>query len=153
MKRRWIIRGFFISLLLLCVGGWVWSSKLGLEIGYCGGHTSDVPDMWEYRVDCVRGEIVFGWLEHFDSTQPLGWSFRGSNPNSIYWHEDGDFYLGFLYQSSYGLLQIAIPFYFPTTISTALVVFVWRKTRPPLKGGAFPVEAAKASPNFKGIVF
>jgi hypothetical protein len=38
---------------------------------------------------------------------------------------------------------VAIPFWFLTTISAALLWLVWRKTRLPVKGRAFPVEVGK----------
>jgi hypothetical protein len=52
-------------------------------------------------------------------------------------------WLGFSGRVDNDQWAVAIPFYFPTTISAALLWLVWRKTRPAVKGRAFPVELEK----------
>jgi len=44
MLLRWIIRSFFIALLLLCVGGWVGSYKYDCSISY--GITGKLISAW-----------------------------------------------------------------------------------------------------------
>ena len=48
--------------------------------------------------------------------------------------------LGFSTNNSDAAKHLAIPFWFPTSLSAAVLWFAWRKTRPKVKGRAFPVE-------------
>ena len=167
--KRWIIRSFFIGLLLLFVGGWVGSYRYSWLIAHQNQDLVSIPG-YEYvsvlGVRCNWGKIQLtywhadpasqpnlyptffegdGWLVHAESSHPLLDSAFVGQFNS-------DYFLGFFielnhpdYPAFYSLQgnYAAIPFWFPTTISAAFLLLVWRKTRPNVKGRAFPVELAK----------
>ena len=137
--KRWIIRSFFIGLLLLCVSGWVGSYPFSVYYtakrcwGVGWGRTG-------IAASCNDTRIV-------DS--PQGWSIAPPRMGSLFgwWvgeseHQTYDL-CGFEVCASQYSYSLIIPFWFPTTISTALLWWVWRKTRLPVKGRAFPVEVAK----------
>jgi hypothetical protein len=138
MKRRWIIRCFFIGLLVLCAGGWGWSYRYAWGIGY-SGHSY-------WAVECARGEIYLVWVR--DSVTrgfPTGWAIIAA-PATIAFDvrlagEYGDYYyLRFHFDKKVDEWVCTIPFYCLTVLSTVFLWFAWRKTRPAAKGRAFPVE-------------
>ena len=139
MKRRWLIRSFFITLLLLCVGVWGWSyisggsvwfkhNDVGLGIGGISGECftccpagSAVPE----GLNCVR--------------VPNGeWSGVVDCPST---HSS----FGFLIcNDSHANFLIAIPFWFITAVLALVTFYVWRRTGKKKPGKAFPVEMDKA---------
>ena len=138
MKHRWIIRSFFVGLLLLFVGGWVGSYKYSPP-----GYRSISPQ-WQWN--CFGGRIALCWDKR---------NFRPRDPAEVYRGElpfidpKGYELLGFdLRYSDWGKglrsFYLAIPLWFPTLLSAALLWLVWRKTRPKVKGRAFPVELGKS---------
>lgn len=151
MWRRWIIRSFFLGLLLMCVAVWVGSHAGRAEVSWMG------DDLWVLE----SGDGQIG-LEHWPSfREKYGWrdgeptwkcSFATASGNAPpYILDDHDYrarrdFLGFMflwddpYQS--GLCAGGIPFYFLTVISVLVLLLVWRTTRNPKIGGAFPVETA-----------
>ena len=143
--KRWIIRSFFIGLLLLCVGGWLVSFKVGWVVGYNNVHNHN-----EYEMVVHWGKIRFSFLDghHAVAFVPDGWfqdtfpayPLKGTNADADLY---GRKFVGFE-SGEVGRRQwISIPFWFPTTISAAFLWLVWRKTRPKPKGRAFPVELEK----------
>src|ERR1035437_8471838 len=56
--KRWIIRSFFIGLLLLCMIGWAWSYKYSLSVSYNGPGYSR-------SVGFNRGRVGLEWIEGF----------------------------------------------------------------------------------------
>src|ERR1035437_9628380 len=144
MKRRWIIRSFFIGLLLLCVGGWVWSYKYGWIFRYSRHNGGSVRSHW--------GKIHLTWMD--DSWAPFPterWHIYPADAaidaNYIKYIHNGHYShhcLGFFITIEADSMFVVIPFWFPTTISAALLWLVWRWTRPRVQGRAFPVEIAKA---------
>jgi hypothetical protein len=139
MKRRWIIRSFFIGLLVLCVGGWVGSywdageiTYSGRNVWYAAFHWGKLHLMWAYDPARANG----GW-DAF--TRPAS----ADTDAALIAGYGGHYYLGFFLKIGPDENYVAIPFYFPTLISAALLWLVWRKTRPKAKGRAFPVEPSK----------
>jgi hypothetical protein len=131
--KRWIIRTFFIGLLLLFAGGWVGSYKYGWEVGYRNNNT------WVLEVN--RGRIDLDWWDSFNIHEEQGWYGRSAYAQVPINYD----HLGFFWMNEAGIIWLSIPFWFPTTVSAALLWWVWRKTRPKPVGRAFPVELAKAS--------
>ncbi len=142
MNRRWIIRSFFIGLLLLFVGGWIGTYSSNTA-GFRYVPRSTVSGYFiSWRVHCLRGEIRLLRYEHFIQIEPEGWSFyhdETESRNFVLRRYFGQFHFGFYV----GAWQAAIPFWFPTTLSAALLLWVWLMTRPKVMGRAFPVELAK----------
>ena len=74
LMKRWIIRSFFIGLLLLCVGGWVGSYKYASNITYEGWrrHASgyfDARSIWgKLHVD-YAAHVFAGGFEDKDYWQ------------------------------------------------------------------------------------
>ena len=143
MKRR-IILSFFIGLLLLFVGEWVGSYKCWLEIDF------QYSNQW--NVGCFRGKVNLLWIDKLSFIHSLYkqgvYVHAGPAPALIdgeaYSSYYGAFhYMGFSIMNEDAVKYFAVPFWFPTTLSAALLLLVWRKTRPMGKGRAFPVELEK----------
>ena len=132
---RWMIRSFFIGLLLLCVGGWIASYKYRWTI------FSRDRNFWS--MSCTCGRL------HLAKYQP-NWVFKDwgvyTSPadaeldSAFFAQSHGHYLLGFIMSTGPTWLWVAIPFWFLTTISAALLWWVWQKTRPKPRG--FPVELA-----------
>ena|ERR1035437_4023277 len=141
--KRWIIRSLFVGLLLLFVGGWVESYQYEFGITYVK-ETS-------WTLEGKLGRINLKWYDGNWDFWDKGWFFgfcpaeeRIGFREYILSDNRHDF-LGFVMQGVEGEKWAGIPFWFPTTLSAALLMLVWRQTRPPVKGRAFPVEVAKPS--------
>jgi len=105
--KRWIIRSFFIGLLLLCQGAWWLSLDCCRSVRYGG------RNIW--GVECSWGEIHLGWEKN-----DAGW--KGWQINTEFAQDDS-------YPAFEQFGQIQIPFWFPTTIPSAILLWwVWRKT-------------------------
>jgi hypothetical protein len=141
MKKRRFIRGFFIALLTLCVAAWVASYLQGLRIEYVGNG-------W---YTALIGGGRFGLLLTLGNGTPAtgpgvrpGWEIVANLDYRNYWLMwDGtaDVHgLGFAYFHHKALWRISMPLWFPTLLSAALLVLVWRKTRPQYNGKGFPIE-------------
>jgi len=134
MKRRWIIRSFFIGLLLLCVGGWMVSYKYDWTVLFTASNQWIMRSHW--------GKIDLIWEKHPVWPYRKGWHFW-SAPADADAPDPSRF--GFWASNYWGEENIIIvSFWFPMTISAAFLWLVWRKTRPPVRGRAFPVEAGTA---------
>src|SRR5689334_2461003 len=135
MKRR-IIRSFFITPLLLFVGGWAWSPKWGgwvyrVHAGrsyYCAtgwgaislpNHPAPrVPDGWDWNFESMESARV--WPKFSPSFHPvLGFVFSRRIHSGNLWS------------------VIYVPYWFPIVASSAALFFVWRKTRPTPTARAF----------------
>ncbi len=138
MLRRWIIRIIFMLPILLCVGGWGWSAKHDGRLEYHRhGHWFGGGTLWGFV--CVNygppslGEIASdGWIcRIYPRTEVHFWPRLFTDHFS---------FLGFGYYSGFSITTIEVPYWFLILVFSALLFVVWRKTRPPVKGRAFPVE-------------
>jgi len=132
--KRWIIRSFFIGLLLLFVGGWILSYKWSWDLSHQG------YNFWS--VGCVWGTCEINWWGHVQF-RPSGFKLDNLSPATDYLPYYRHHLLGFHLTTELDAIFLAIPFYFPTTICAALLWLAWRKTRPKPEGRAFPVELTK----------
>jgi len=143
MKRRWIIRSFFIALLGLCVSAWIATFYRTLSAVY-----NDIPTV---SIGSTRGNL---WMFYFSMPSPshshgLFLSILPFGMDRTYYEDDLHHLIGFAWGSLNVMLPpdtpakvLRIPFWFPTALSAGLLWFVWRKTRPKADGRAFPVELA-----------
>jgi len=107
-------------------------------------------------VECDRG-VLFVVASNYDALIPSRWHINAISGNekrlkpscSVHFVGFGVEAVRFI--GEFIETRIGIPFWFPTTISAALLRLVWRKTRPPAKGRAFPVEAVEKVANGSGI--
>jgi hypothetical protein len=152
--KRWIIRSFFIGLLLLFAGGWVVSGTRKGEIDYarngcfvqCGTESgvvwmgsngkrggTGIPDGWIFAV-IPNGARFAGPPAHFWPLGPsqipsfLGFGFLRSSP---------------AFFSVCGVAYLGVPYWFLIVLFYFILLFGWRKTRPTVRG--FPLELVKSS--------
>jgi hypothetical protein len=141
---RWIIRGMAIALVTLCVTAWVGSywEEVG---GYRGsGHRL-------FAAEIVYGKIGLGEtrdleLDHSPSWHWYWYVVHPEDSHTSYPSTDYQF-LGFVYEPRPSQWIVIIPLWFPTLLSTMLLWFVWRKTRPKYSGNGFPVEVGGKEAN------
>jgi len=75
MKRRWIIRGLFIGIALLCVIGWVgFQGDRAWQIRYTSGQT--------LILSCFEGHIHITWINR-EYTDSNGWYFEWDGETSF----------------------------------------------------------------------
>ena len=136
MIRRWLIRGLALTLLALCIVAWAGSYGRGAYIR----HESDGWQEWAeletggmgFEWCRVSGPVQFHWLWGTMSIEPDFW---------MVWGEDDICgWTGFHLMNRENQKSVVIPLWFPTLLSAALGLFVWRKTRPKYNGKGFPVE-------------
>jgi len=137
MIPRWTIRSLFIVLLVLSIGGWVWSYTLRLPIlGYGSSH---LDRLWV--VVPQHGALKASWG-----------MYCGAYPEGLFlmWEPDfrfgdiGPHFLGFGFVDGEAYFNwLGIPFWFPTILFALALLFVWRKTGTRGPGGAFPVVMGK----------
>ena len=147
MKCRWIIRSFFILLILLCIG-WGWSSTHEGWIFYhfAGGQRFDCGTVWSI--------LEVGYDNPDGRDDPKGWSCvinvrRPIHVIPVPAGELGDFnngFLGFNGDFREGHYFLEIPYWFLVSILVLILIFVWRKNRKPNPATAFPVETDKMKP-------
>jgi hypothetical protein len=156
MKRRWITRGILIGLLLLCVGAWTWSaSNFGLvAYQFNSGFIGCATKWGAVRIVLNTKESVSdegGWHANHSIT-------RDSTPDHDYpthithWFpvrpSDRDpgvlWILGFSCADNPTFHALQIPYWFFVVLLSSILFFVWRKTRPKVKGLAFPVGDAES---------
>jgi len=128
MKRRSIICRLFMLPILLCMFGWVCSGEHRMYAGasyksyyICGGF--------------VWGQVFIGYVHN----PPYRGVFFGNEVNSEtrFWPQKST--LGFDYLESRNFRDIGVPFWFLILIFSGVLWFVWRRSAPKRKGGAFPV--------------
>ena len=120
---RWLTRIFFIGILLFFVGGW-W-----LSLDCCWSVSYGNRNIW--AMEWSWGAIHLGWEKNNDGLK--GWQINRESAQD-------DSYPAF---DEFG--QIQIPFWFPTTIPSAILLWwAWHKTRPRGNAGAFPPERLRA---------
>ena len=146
--RRWLIRGFFLGLLVLCAGGWAASGKWWTNAGYSGNQS-----IWEIKV--TKGKAwIFVFPNHVRGHYDVGW-FVNWFPitESDQFNEDGledecQHFLGFsvMQRWSYPFeIWCGVPFWFLSCVLALASWWAWRKTRPLLiPKTAFPVEVVKS---------
>ena len=132
--KRWIIRSFFIGLLLLFVGGWAWSYHTESNINYGG------RNFWE--ATCNWGNFSLGWISY--NNRHDGWEVF-TNPARD-WNVTGGSWVAFDTVNEPNKKSVIIPFWLPTILLATLLWLVCRKTRPKINPRkAFPVEITKQS--------
>ena len=141
MKRRWFIRICFMLPILLCVGGWLWSSTHLTIVGY--GHGDR-----EAYLGTRAGTLQFAWLMGYASP---GWESTNEPLNSPeFWPSKeawgGASFLGFVYRHidhpPHFIRIFAVPYWFLIVVCGGVFTWVCRKTGKPKAGRAFPVELA-----------
>jgi len=144
MVRRWLIRGLFMLLCILCVAAWVGSYFESAYVQYIGGER-----MVAVRAEC---DSLFLSVSNDPGYVTNKWD-SGLAPaeHSLIqaWYRDTDFHsMGFAYRRILGATpawQVWVPLWFPAFLCGLLTWFAWRKARVKRVGGAFPVEFAKGS--------
>ena len=137
MKRRWIIRSFFIGLLLLFAVGWSFSFRYDWQIEYFGKGEWTLGSNWR--------ELRFGYVRLGDSGK-FFWTCDDASPE-----RNGTGIAGVdfsLVKATEHLgvvgLQLPVAYWHATCISGLALRLVWRKTRPKVDPRtAFPVELSK----------
>jgi hypothetical protein len=142
MTRRWIIRVATFLALSLCIGFWADSYSETCGFQYVSSSRSSV------EIDSCWGAIYL-FFEGHEPFTPNGVHFYRSDyshgplfkPN---WQRAGfDWSSGT--STRWGRrVSIGIPFWFPTFVCTALLLFVWRKTRQNITGFSVDVQANTA---------
>ena len=150
MVRRWLIRSLFLLPLVCVVGVWMTSYWQVASI-------TRNSDGRRWHLAIVWGECE-GQLAPVEYNEVRTWKWFNQpvqNGDGIGLNSQMEPYgfagFGFTrYQASWGVFwDVKIPLWFPTLLSTLLLWFVWRKTRPRLEGRAFPVEPAKTPADSK----
>ena len=139
--KRWIIRSFFIGLLLLCVGGW------GLSYVYDDFFGYEYAPTGSWYMQCGGGKFMFVYEDYISTPRPTGYWFVGHQThfrNELYGGSKGGRMLGFRvsweFLPFFSFWHAEIPFWFLSTILAVLLWLAWRWTRPKAQGRAFPVE-------------
>ena len=148
--KRWIIRGLFLWLLLLCLTGWAWSLWYDTAFIYYWRPDRTVP--YDRAIACfsVSGFLVVGkggGMTEFG--QRDGWEYRRieagewSGPSiwkvHRWWNDNsGPHSLG----TDALTHSLSIPYWLPTLIFSACLYLSCRKARPINPATAFPIEVA-----------
>ena len=134
MKRRWIIRSIFILPILLCIVGWGWSAGHSGDVWYWTGVTGvSCSTGWGSVGVCTIYSRVPDW-------EP-GWHCEVVPTDEIRFLFGA--HLGFVYSSTPIYTHVYVPYWFLILVFSAVLLFVWRKTRKPNHATAFPVEMDK----------
>ena len=151
MKRRWFIRIVFMLPILLCLAGWGWSGTHHGVIAYRHNGRNVVG------CDSFSGIVIvnYGW---YGEARYNGWYYEvNSTATAHFWPKDAphfQYVLGFGFRQlevtkvgdgtvTY-IYDLAVPFWFFIVVFSAVLFFVWRKTRPKINPkSAFPVELDK----------
>ena len=145
--KRWIIRSFFIALLLLFVGGWVVSYRSGYGLRYINHNIWIMEGNWgKVNLEWLGDSSIYGKGWRFGQVIPSSSDsilFAGRSKTGDYETFNHRYILGFSIISTHDEMWLTIPFWFPTTISAAVLWLVWRKTRPRPRG--FPVEVKQGN--------
>jgi hypothetical protein len=146
---RWLVRGLALTLLTLCA------------VAYAGSDFQRLAFVWEQSLPRREwiGALGSGWLalekhDIIDLSLPTpvnpglrrtlfrdGAVFQRAYSGSTY-HGFGFAYHPDPSGLSHDNWYVIIPLWFPTLLSAGLLWLVWRKTRKPNPGVAFPVEIA-----------
>ena len=146
--QRWLLRGSLIVPILLYLAGWAWSYEHYGTLYYVTATGSDVG------ANTDRGSLEFEWTTPgVFNLDDRGWNFRhvmreASKRRIVVVSEDGMLCgFGWRTQTECGatLRAVAVPYYALLLPLALSLVLVWRKTRRPRDGGAFPVERAAAT--------
>ncbi len=138
--KRWIIRSFFIALLLLCVAGWErsWehSNSFSVSPGGVWLICRTLPGAVKVVLWSRTDRFHHAWRLDFGADDDV-------SPPDMFWPT-----LGFdLYHGSFpdggSTFQIQVPFWFLTVLFGLFLFIVWRKTRSRKPGRLFPVEMVK----------
>ena len=144
MKRRWIIRSFFIGLLTLCVAAWGWSYYYEHLVFLKHGSNS-------LGLGQSNGTWIAAWATYSGGHEGLNFETSRNTDDLSEWLGRQSMvysFLGFFISkdrsSSTQLFVVGVPFWFLTILAAVSLFFVWHKTRPkPNPATAFPVETDK----------
>jgi hypothetical protein len=146
MFRRWLIRGLALTLLTLAVAAWVGSYFQIIGGHYTGGNGNGArPNHTEYfRIN--SGSLFY---EHRSPSniEDNGWHWYHLAPDHKEIATDYKIMdyriIGFAYQPESDLVfstRVLIPLWFPALLSTLILWFVLRRTKPKHKAMGFPIE-------------
>lgn len=132
MVKRWSLRCFFLSLLLLCVGGWAISHAHPFSVDNWRPSTGGYAVHWETGAAGGYIDLLYSHMSGGDEVSD--------------WHLERRL-LGFSVEADHeatGLawLAVYVPFWFPSILSALALFVVWRKTAKRKLGRPFPVEMA-----------
>ena len=133
--KRWIIRSFFIGVLLLFMLVWTASYFYVVYVEY------ETRSLW--KVESFTGYAKLEWRRYSGGGDfhdvDRGWitsSYRYTSSSATNLH--------YLFRFDWLITRdhrgIIIPFSYPTLSSAVLLWLAWRRTGPKPKGRAFPVE-------------
>ncbi len=163
MIKRWLIRSFFIFLLVLFAAGWVHSLRYNAFVSYATD-TRYGDSYWGHYDLYWSGFSSEGALGILWGRDNNGDAFPGGAQGlQVSFFEDrysfhagsrGMEFAGFSYardirdsHDTFRQTYIAVPHWFLVTASCGMLLLAWRKTRPkPDPSTAFPVEAAAKDP-------
>jgi len=152
MWRRWIIRGLFVLPILLCVAGWWWSVwhsgylAILARVPRPDGGTRIAPSTaWG------TGWGLLSWDHTRLHGTYAGWRFQAVPIEmqivppgfTSFEHTDSSCsFLGFCYYNIRNgwAMGVDVPYWFLIVVFSAILLLVWRWTRPSKPVGAFPVE-------------
>jgi hypothetical protein len=142
MARGWLIRSFFVAQCAICALAWIISYVRPVEF------IVNYPAYKYVFVPFSDGRIAF-LHENDVVTSHHGWGLGCRWGSHFEWRQgDQNANFHFLGFSSYSPAPrewlYSIPLWFPTFLSSLLLWFIWRKTKPKRLGGAFPVEPAES---------
>ena len=137
MRRCLIIRGLFLSRLLLSVCGWVWTGTHEIQAGlsYHGAYADG---------GTMRAEVYLAWGRN--NARHDGWWFhcwRDEWRSSHFWSENGFCPFG-AWRGLADETKLSISYWFITLCLSYLLFYLWPKTRPSINPlTAFPVEPSQ----------
>jgi hypothetical protein len=138
MRRRWIIRGLFMLPVLLCVGGWGWSTTFSCWVTY--SHHLQI-----FGCRSMGGAVGVYSLKTFFIT-PDGWLIATRHEErACFWPPQNlGFHIG-RSESSAGIChQIVIPYWFLILVFSVVLLFLWPKIQPTTDPAtAFPVQTGE----------
>ena len=144
--KRWLLRGSLIVPILICLVGWAWSYGHSDALGYVTATEATVA------VGTDRGSLGIALVKPgLYRPAARSWHFRHNVlPASERRILVVGTLCGFYWQTRTipgggTMREAAVPYYALLLPLGAALVLVWRRTRPPRPGRAFPVEMAAAT--------
>src|SRR5262245_8232391 len=122
MKRRWIIRGFFIGMLTLCVCVWLLSHRYHLRTSY-GKYNAYTCNGYEAYVDWGRVRLIWEGKSSLVSWPRAGWEFEIHRPYP--WEPWQTSYLGLWWDNSNGIARVYVPLWLPTALCVVVLLWTW----------------------------
>ncbi len=149
MLKRRIIRGIFMVPILLCLVGWGWSAGHYAEICYSTKTAGLICFAQSGTVGLEGGAGRRGSLgvSTFSEALPEGRSWPpirvGTSDTDYGDHSYAGFSFEYTHTADDWDIWCGVPFWFLIIVFSAVLFFVWRKTRGGVRAAAaFPVEVA-----------